>query len=1016
MKSRDSAPAEASGSAGIKSAAAVTSAGGVLSEATGSPNTGVEGRFDPIEQVGAETLRYSRPDDVTAKFESKIQASIVYLHELSQPKEYYIVRGKPSITQLLSDPGPAGYMKNLPEYKALPGDPNPDLVWIHLPANNMSWVEKLVTTRYGELLKDSAVDDNSDKANKDAVGKGKDVVGKGKDVVGKGKDAVGKGKDAVGKGKNAVGKDAVGKDAVGQLFLLSPEVWTQRQHNGSFTQPSKQERFLQPLYSRISTLESSIPSARDIYTESDSKPNSVLFMPYIHWEYIDRYVLRNKCLDWMCRKEPQQISDHNNPKPKLKLKRAMADETATNSWTPEQANKELLDLSEKIDIDSKLLLAYVHEDSPLHVRRTLDQSFYYTLADEEIRTRDLDQVLYRYTNEYLHMTAPRILMVDQLWLWIIDGSEKSKQPRTVITAFPQSWGTVPPAIATSPNQPSSPPPAPPSHASHATTNLPVTEPRQLVDRALYDFTGEGDNEISFRKDDTLTLVKNGTNGWCMIDNGRGKGWAPSSYLNLKTPSPGAATEVRNEDLFTTDDRSQFYDRIFSALLQPDVEKSSADDVVNLIIDKCSGLFHPRHDEIDHMLDYLEVFAIVIGKAANRQTTLHNALCTHSERLQKLQGRLRQLSSASLRERWGRQLEPATQGANIPVEVVSLNPSLAEEWSKFPKLADPVVARGEEFPDIAEPLSKGTIPKIELLIEHEMNYLVDITKETELMKETKDILDELNMISSIFKQQLRIVKAMAENKADSKNLEQLPSEPLDPSGTAKGSQIPKEQDNLQDDAKNSAVKYTKLHQKLKGREQDIEDLKTEGTRVYKAICDLLDLKQKQASVSEAYSARQEAKESARQGNIILVFTIVTIIFLPLSFIAAIFSMNAKEINDFAGRTVRGVLVVMLPFTVGTLIFSLILAYYISIKWFLIGLFTWARHRHNQALKTAATPSAAESPAQKAPDQGTTSSSGTSAEAGGGAPTEARRRAGFSWPLKHKKKTDDQPPGQAGWETV
>ncbi|EHK99127.1 hypothetical protein M7I_4959 [Glarea lozoyensis 74030] len=436
----------------------------------------------------------------------------------------------------------------------------------------------------------------------------------------------------------------------------------------------------------------------------------------------------------------------------------------------------------------------------------------------------------------------------------------------------------------------------------------------------------------------------------LLPNVEGKGWAPSSYLNLKTPSPGAATEVRNEDLFTTDDRSQFYDRIFSALLQPDVEKSSADDVVNLIIDKCSGLFHPRHDEIDHMLDYLEVFAIVIGKA-------------------KLQGRLRQLSSASLRERWGRQLEPATQGANIPVEVVSLNPSLAEEWSKFPKLADPVVARGEEFPDIAEPLSKGTIPKIELLIEHEMNYLVDITKETELMKETKDILDELNMISSIFKQQLRIVKAMAENKADSKNLEQLPSEPLDPSGTAKGSQIPKEQDNLQDDAKNSAVKYTKLHQKLKGREQDIEDLKTEGTRVYKAICDLLDLKQKQASVSEAYSARQEAKESARQGNIILVFTIVTIIFLPLSFIAAIFSMNAKEINDFAGRTVRGVLVVM-----------------------------------------------PESPAQKAPDQGTTSSSGTSAEAGGGAPTEARRRAGFSWPLKHKKKTDDQPPGQAGWETV
>jgi hypothetical protein len=103
-------------------------------------------------------------------------------------------------------------------------------------------------------------------------------------------------------------------------------------------------------------------------------------------------------------------------------------------------------------------------------------------------------------------------------------------------------------------------------------------------------------------------------GWYMVENGSGKGWAPSSYLDLKIPHPGATLTVRNEDVSTIDDRSQFYDRIFSALLQPDVEKSSADDVVSLIIDKCSGLFHSCHDEIDHMLDYLEVFAIASGKA------------------------------------------------------------------------------------------------------------------------------------------------------------------------------------------------------------------------------------------------------------------------------------------------------------------------------------------------------------------------------------------------------------------
>ncbi len=45
-----------------------------------------------------------------------------------------------------------------------------------------------------------------------------------------------------------------------------------------------------------------------------------------------------------------------------------------------------------------------------------------------------------------------------------------------------------------------------------------------------------------------------------------------------------------------------------------------------------------------------------------------------------------------------------------------------------------------------------------------------------------------------------------------------------------------------------------------------------------LCDLLDLKQKQASVSEALSARQEAQDTARQGQTLMLFTIVTIIFV------------------------------------------------------------------------------------------------------------------------------------------
>jgi hypothetical protein len=65
----------------------------------------------------------------------------------------------------------------------------------------------------------------------------------------------------------------------------------------------------------------------------------------------------------------------------------------------------------------KLVLAYINEPLPLHVRRTLDQFLYETLPDDRIRIRDLDQVLWRHTQQD---TEPRILMVDQLWLWLID--------------------------------------------------------------------------------------------------------------------------------------------------------------------------------------------------------------------------------------------------------------------------------------------------------------------------------------------------------------------------------------------------------------------------------------------------------------------------------------------------------------------------------------------------------------------------------------------------------------------
>lgn len=73
------------------------------------------------------------------------------------------------------------------------------------------------------------------------------------------------------------------------------------------------------------------------------------------------------------------------------------------------------------NLDEHLIKAYLSphkpgEMPPLQLRRTLDQYYYTHLASTE--GRDADQVVLRYTKQA--SPEPKIFMVDQLWLWILN--------------------------------------------------------------------------------------------------------------------------------------------------------------------------------------------------------------------------------------------------------------------------------------------------------------------------------------------------------------------------------------------------------------------------------------------------------------------------------------------------------------------------------------------------------------------------------------------------------------------
>ncbi|KAL8833668.1 MAG: hypothetical protein Q9176_007869 [Flavoplaca citrina] len=125
-------------------------------------------------------------------------------------------------------------------------------------------------------------------------------------------------------------------------------------------------------------------------TKADRKGNIVLFMPYLHYE------------------------THQNRKTMSKAIKQAKDHPTSANWSSD-------------DCDEMLIHAYLRSTPNLHIRRTLDQFYYHAISTEG---RDTDQVVYRYTRE--KQQVKKVFMVDQLWLWII-GKD------LIITSFPQRW-------------------------------------------------------------------------------------------------------------------------------------------------------------------------------------------------------------------------------------------------------------------------------------------------------------------------------------------------------------------------------------------------------------------------------------------------------------------------------------------------------------------------------------------------------------------------------------------------
>ncbi len=120
----------------------------------------------------------------------------------------------------------------------------------------------------------------------------------------------------------------------------------------------------------------------------------------------------------------------------------------------------------------------------------------------------------------------------------------------------------------------------------------------------------------------------------------------------------------------------------------------------------------------------------------------------------------------------------------------------------------------------------------------LNRLLNISKETQLLVECKDIEDELETLTTVLEQQHRILKHMD-----------------------KTLKIPK---------RRAGPQVSLVEQHL----LDIKRMQKQAEGVNSSLTQVLDLKQKHANAIEARFARDQAENTARQGQAIMVFTIVT----------------------------------------------------------------------------------------------------------------------------------------------
>jgi Mg2+ and Co2+ transporter CorA len=160
-------------------------------------------------------------------------------------------------------------------------------------------------------------------------------------------------------------------------------------------------------------------------------------------------------------------------------------------------------------------------------------------------------------------------------------------------------------------------------------------------------------------------------------------------------------------------------------------------------------------------------------------------------------------------------------------------------------------------------------------------------------ELRDISDELRTLDKLFSDQTKVIDQML---AVYDQLDFHEEDKLRNTWTAPPSETASINDtnHLPPITNPQAINWLQEAKAyIHGYIEQSKDMQQRCESVQEAYKLLLDMKQKQANVAEASLSRLSAEVASEQNRAIMIFTIFTIIFLPLSFFTSLFGMNVSE---------------------------------------------------------------------------------------------------------------------------